>query len=548
MPKPSLTDDQNKLLDAYAGFVSKHGRHPNHKSFRDLGYTREVVRQRFHSLKNLKAAAREHRSDAMSGLIDPEDFTPSRFNALRAKVKQYKRFVVTTAVTGCLVDEKFFASIKKYCEIHDACLLVLPSSDPAAADTNGFFLDPVLKDELIVYDDLALNSSLFLSSIKLSAKHIDPITGLGRIGQRNGSFVYASPKQRLKLVATANDKLPHALMTTGAVTIPQYTSEMYMSARTAYLANHDHIMGALVLEIENNRLFHYRQVQADETGAFHDLGKLYSGAGVAEDPVEALVLGDWHSGETDAVAAEAFVFAKDSIARLVRPRFLVLHDAFNGASINHHEVHDRVRRAQLANLNKLSLHDELVQLGADLDRLCDYATEAVVMVDSNHNDFLKTYLKAGKFVEDPQNAELASLLFHHMVKGAEPLRWALENIVGLKYPDRIKWLKRDEDFKIGGVELSCHGDLGSNGARGSLVQMEAAYGNSMSGHTHTPEILRNSMSVGTLSKLRLPYNRGASSWMHCSGTVTKRGQKQLVNCVEGQTRMAPKTPPKKKAA
>ena len=98
---------------------------------------------------------------------------------------------------------------------------------------------------------------------RLSAKQIDPITGLGRIGQRNGTFVYASPKQRLKSSPISNIKMPHFLMTTGAITIPDYTSANYMSNRTAYIAEYDHVMGGLIVEIGNSDEYHFRQFQCD---------------------------------------------------------------------------------------------------------------------------------------------------------------------------------------------------------------------------------------------------------------------------------------------
>ncbi len=87
------------------------------------------------------------------------------------------------------------------------------------------------------------------------------------------------------------------------------------------------------------------------------------------------------------------------------------------------------------------------------------------------------------------------------------------------------------------IELGAHGDKGANGARGSLLAMENAYGNSVSGHSHTPEILRGAWQVGTTSLLKLEYVKGPSSWMHTSCLVYPNGSRQLINAINGLWRL-----------
>lgn len=170
--------------------------------------------------------------------------------------------------------KEFYANLKFYCKENNAKLLILASSDPAAV--GGFELDGVLAGESLVLSDLELNSNVFISTFKTSAKQINPLTGLRRLGQREKSMIVASPKQFLEYVPIANDKMSHALMTTGAITRPQYMSERYMSQRTAYIAELDHKMGAIIIEIEDDKLFHFRQIQAEYgTGFFIDNGLYY---------------------------------------------------------------------------------------------------------------------------------------------------------------------------------------------------------------------------------------------------------------------------------
>lgn len=536
MKKLSIAQAKLNVLDKYVAFARKKGFHPSRPDLARMGADKDRILRYFGSLDSLRCAAREHDPKAFENIIDETLFTRKAFQRLREAAGQHRRYLITTAVVGKKVHTGFLQSIQTFCKDQNAMLLVLPCADPAS--NGGWFLDPVLKDVAIVFDDLSLNDNLFISSILLSAKHIDPITGLGRIGQRNGSFIYASPKQRLKMTPTSNTKLPHAMMTTGALTVAKYTTDRYMSERTAYIAENDHVLGGIIVEIQDDKRFHYRQVQADRNGHFVDLGRFYRGTKVSTLRPEALVLGDLHSGETDLDAIGVFVFGPDSVCSVTRPKMLVVHDGFNGRSISHHESHNRILRAQRARENHLDLQTELEEYARDLNHLASVdGVEQLVIVQSNHDEFLHRYLREGRYEEDPKNFLVGLKLATAMVEGApNPVRTGVEWI-GIPSASKIRWLSRDEDFKIANIELGAHGDKGANGARGSLPAMENAYGNSVSGHSHTPEILRGAWQVGTCSKLKLDYNQGPSSWLHSSCLVYPNGMRQLINVIGGEWRL-----------
>lgn len=525
-----------KLILKYAQFVEKKGRHPAISDLIPYGYGKDFVARAFGNFKGLQKAARAEYPKAFANIIDEALFTPKAFKKLREKAGNYVRYFVSTAVTGCRVFDGFMDAIKSYNRKNRSLLLVMPATDPAA--TAGFTLDPSLPKDQIIFADLQVNDNLFLSSIKLSAKHIDPITGLNRIGQRNGSFIYASPKQRLKMTPTSNEKLPHAMMTTGALTLPDYATTRYMSERTAYIADNDHVLGGVVVEVQDDNVFHFRQVQADRHGSFIDLGKLYKADGSVETVrPAALILGDWHSGETDPVAREAFVGKTGSVLTTTQPRAIVVHDGFNGRSISHHEEKNRILRAQRARRCELSLEEELIGYARDLEYLASFPfIEEVVIVLSNHDEFLHRYLSEGRYVEDAQNHRLGLKLAAAMVDGKNPVQAFIERIK-IKNAEKLRWLTRDEDYKVAEVEIGAHGDKGPNGARGSVRAMENAYGNSVSGHAHTPEILRGAWQVGTCSLLKLTYNEGPSSWLHTSCLLYPNGSRQLINVIEGNWRL-----------
>lgn len=531
-----FTEEQIKFLKKYAVLAKRKSFHPSASDMTQAGVNCDKIRRLFGSHQKYREAAIEYSPESFKDIVDETIFSPKSVKALEKAAGRHDRYVLTTAVEGCDVHEGFLAAIDNYNNRRKAMELILPSRDPAA--NVPFHLSSRLAGRHILAEDLGLNENVFVSSIRLSAKHIDPVTGLSRIGQRNGSFVYASPKQRLKMTPTSSIKVPHAIMTTGAVTKPYYNTDRYMSGRTACIAENDHVMGAVIVEVEDDSKFHFRQVQADRQGAFVDLGVQYRPDGsTREMRPEALVLGDWHSGETDPEVVKAFLQGPKSLFHVVKPKRIVIHDGFNGRSISHHEVKNKILRAQRSTYNQLDLRAELDDYAQDLEALASLpGLEEVVIVLSNHDEFLHRYLSEGRYVEDAQNHSLSLDLAKAMIAGSNPIEWYVSQ-KGIKNYDKLRWLKRDEDFKIANVELGAHGDKGANGAKGSLQAMEKAYGNSITGHSHTPEILRGAYQVGTSSLLRLSYTQGPSSWMHTACLLYPNGSRQLINFIEKSWRL-----------
>jgi hypothetical protein len=538
-PEVKTADKKTNISKLYARLAKKLKRDIRMQDLQDAGITKDMVAHHFGSLTSLEKTARTKYPGSFFDVTVESLYSSKAIADLRQEVATSKRFVVTTAVNGCEVHPRFLASIKNYCKQNDASLLILVASDPAASrDKEWGTISSKLKDETIVIEDTRLNSNVFLSTIKLSAKHIDPTTGLGRIGQRNGTFIYASPKQRLKAVPVSNSTLPHFMMTTGAITVGNYKSDMYMSQRTAYIAEHDHVLGAVIVEVVDDKRYHFRQIQSDSKGAFYDLGVRYTPTECIKVQPEAFVLGDWHAGETDPGAKKAWF----DVSKLTNPKRILLHDAFDGISINHHERNYKLLKAKRAENNQLSLQNELSILSSDIQEIAQL-TDEVVVVKSNHDQFLERYLQEAKYVDDPQNHRIALQLALQVLDGNDPLKYAVNQILGSdsKTKSKVRWLSIDNDYRVEGIQCGAHGHLGANGARGSIEAMETAYGSSVTGHSHTPQILRGAWCVGTSSYLKLDYNKGASSWLHSSCLIYPGGSRQLINCIDGEWRLEDKT-------
>jgi hypothetical protein len=95
-------------------------------------------------------------------------------------------------------------------------------------------------------------------------------------------------------------------------------------------------------------------------------------------------------------------------------------------------------------------------------------------------------------------------------------------------------LDRSTSFKVKGWELGQHGDLSSNGARGSLVNFRKLNTKVIVAHYHQPGRKDGALSVGTSTHLRVGYNVGASSWMQSHVIIHEDGKAQHICFINGE--------------
>ena len=456
-------------------------------------------------------------------------YTQEYREALEEEVKKYKKFVVTTAVMGKEVNKPFANALRNYAKRNNALLLLLPCEDVVSRGKKAKTLEinPELEDFKVVFKDTYINRNLCLCAIKVSAKQINPLTGLDRLTvQRQASIIVASPKVFLKSVPNMHYDIPPVLMTTGAVTENNYDTDRYMSKRTSTLAEGDHAYGAIIVEVENDNIFHFRQVQASSYNSITDLGVDYLPDGSVQPLNNAvMVMGDSHTGYHD----KELHFTVMEAALKAGVDTVFLHDIFNATSVTHHDKGKGITRAIKARENKLNLNMELMGIRNYLSNIILHGVEAFI-VASNHDHMLLRWLEEGGYVTDPLNYEMGVALAAAAVKGKDPLQYAIEEEIGYK-DDRVHWLPEDRSCKVYGVEVGLHGDRGANGSKGSLQVFEKGLGNCVVAHTHSAAIIRDAFCVGTVGEMDQGYNKGLSSWTRTCCLIYKNGTKQLINFI-----------------
>lgn len=521
---------KDEVASSYAKLAKTLGKYPSKSDMKKAGITVDVMRHHFGSMTSMREYSKELSPDSFSSILSPDLYTSKVFDDLKERAKKYKRFIISSVVGGGPQHENFVKSLKTFAKNKNAMILAIPANYALMDIDPNLASDP---DINIVFKKLKLNSNLFVDPIKIDPKQVDPVQGLDSMGQTDGTTIVGSPKQRRVPIANSNTQLARIIHSTGAMTRPRYIPADKIPKRRDTLAELHHIIGAVIVEIKDDKFYHFRTVEASKDGSFNDLFFNYSPDGkVTFSGCEAIVQGDYHVGETDPEVDKAV----DEMCKIGKPKYRIFHDFFSGISINHHEINNKVLRARLAQENKINLKDEMLENKKVIEKKLALKTaEKLVFVKSNHDEFLDRYLSKGEF--DDTNRLFSSELQVLAMKGKDPLRAGLESL-GLKDSTHIMWLERDQDFRVAGVECGAHGDLGANGKRNPGSKgMYKAYGKVFYGHCHYGEQRHGAWSVGTTSRRKLDYNKGASSWDNSQGILYKDGTRQLINVINGEWKL-----------
>ncbi len=536
------------MLKWYADIYNKIGFTPSREDILNDGrMTIHQIGNHYGGIDRLEYKARETHPDLFKDVSLDAVMTMTRVRKLNESIQKYNKFVITTAVIGSDPHMPFLNGLRTFCKLNKAKLLVLVCEDPGRYKYSGKGTQKIRPSihqeflkESVITEDTWLNSNLFISNIKQQAKTIKPVTGVGRVVKKKGSAIFASPKIFLEYNSVRNnkEKLPHFVTSTGAVTKPNYRPESsfwYQGLKTAYMAESDHKLGATYVEVEDDEIFHFTQIECKTDGGhlfFRD--KMFKGdLAPKQVRAEAFVIGDLHAGVTDPNAEKVWF----EVIEETKPKYIFIHDGFNGTSVNGHMEKDLIARIIRAIENKDDIAAEVMDFALKL-RAYASKCDKLYVVPSNHNDWLERYIRKANFFKDGnlKNVPVAIKILQAMLEKKNPLQYAVEELAGIKVPN-VVWPGRNEDIIIEGIQCNCHGDVGVNGSRGSLASMVSAYNASVSGHGHRAGILFDAWAVGTSGPLQEDYNNGPGAWTQTSCIIYKCGGRALVNSIGGKWRI-----------
>lgn len=436
-------------------------------------------------------------------------------------------YIVSTIQYCATVNKPFLRNMLAFADNHNVSKIYLfvmagKNKDETALAT-VLLEDPRIEFLYLDKNGKKLNNNLKLHDTQILASQINPLTGLTPKLHRDYSYILPSPKIRYLSIPNTST-YPRFQATTGALTHGNYKLHTAQGRK----ADLEHQYGFVYVEVHNSRRYTIRQVMALKNGNFHYDREYYRNGAMTDVQPEALILGDWHTGETCPKTRAVTI---KMLGRLA-PKRAVFHDLFNGHSINHHEMDDNVTRALLWKKEKHVLRNEVAACLKELNYFAKTFGDIQFLVsESNHDIFLSTYIRKRNFLMDGQNAEFASVLFAEMLKEKqEPTLATAMRLIG-KIESNVKMLREDEEYRVKGIGLDAHGHRGVNGARGSGASLDRFNMKQITAHEHTPKIYANGMVVGTSTYLKLGYMHGASSHLNAHGILYRDGTYGLISII-----------------
>lgn len=367
-----------------------------------------------------------------------------------------------------------------------------------------------------------------MSDIKIHPTATNPMSEMQGISRSN-SCIFGAPKVQMEMIPVLDGNRPKMMLSTGSVTINNYSD-----SKSGKKGEFHHMLGFCIVEIKDDDTFFVRQVTADDkTGNFSDLYYRVENGKVSRlKNIEAIILGDIHYGHHDQVVLDSTM----ELLKQLKPKHVVLHDVFDGASISHHDMKDPFAQyaKEIAGTNDLQK-----EIDGMMDGLKVFEKfNNVVIVRSNHDDFLDRWLKNGDWTKQPtfKNSRLYMQLSDNLLAqhGVGNVIGVIPELIKKRFPKFIT-LGRSDSYRVkGGWELGQHGDVGANGSRGSLLQFRRLNTKMVVGHYHSPGRKDGALAVGTSTKMRVGYNIGPSSWAQSHVIIHEDGRAQHINFISGE--------------
>jgi hypothetical protein len=447
---------------------------------------------------------------------------PYKIAAYNRNLEDSKYYIITAAQNATKVHDGLWGNIIAYKEKLGASLHVIPYNykNPTSRKEKAEQEDENWWDERTVpYLDLGTHTLhknlVLLSSNKISATSGTPLAGKeGVTGQK--SCIIGHPRQQLKSLPVLKGKHKKRILTTGACTIKDYSL-----SNAGFLGEFHHILGFAIVEIRDNNIFHVRQVSADENGDFIDICMVVKDGVVTKGSIpEAIIFGDLHAGFHDEQRVD---IAMEIYSRM-KPKNVVLHDVFDGYSINPHEKDSPIKRLKMHKQGKLCLATEIEDLMNLLSKFNE-SFENIHIVKSNHDLFLDRYINGTDWRKDLINAEI---YFELAAKAVSAENGLIPCLIEEYLEGQINCLGYNDSLVIANHELALHGDKGSNGSKGSPRSFSRLPDKCIVAHGHGTWVLDGAMQVGTCTKIQEGYAVGLSSWIWADAILHPNGKAQLL--------------------
>ncbi len=465
------------------------------------------------------------------GLTKPAEVKSPQYEEAKKKKfdKKTKYVLVTWAQNDTPVHEGLISNMEAYAKYLGASIHVIAGryKNPTSmfnkeADTWSGRVTPYLDaNRHNVHRYMSV-----MSDVKIQPTAVNPLSGMEAMSKGN-SCIYGHPKVHMQTIPVLEGHEPKMMLTTGACTVNNYTDSKSGKKGEFY-----HTLGFCIVEIKDKNTFFVRQVTADDDGSFNDLYFNIAKNKVSRiKTIDTAVLGDLHYGSHDEEVVTATL---DTLLTKLKPTNLVLHDIFDGESISHHEIKNPFAQYAKEVENKNDLAAEVDNMLSFFERIKPFNFKNVIVARANHDDFIDRWLVTTDWRKAHPKNSLKYMEYSTAILKGDAKNGIIPWIIGENYP-KVKAFGRNDSYtNKHGWELAQHGDKGTNGSRGSLLQFRKLNTKIIVGHYHSPGRKDGALAVGTSTLLRLPYCQGPSSWLHSHVIVHEDGKAQHINFIEGE--------------
>lgn len=441
------------------------------------------------------------------------------------KLKNKKYYLFTSAQNATKVHKELFNNILAYKKFLDAELSVIlyRYKNPTSVFTDIDYEH--WSPEILQFADTNRHDIhkylTVLGDIKTQPTATSPLTGFENISG-DKTAILGHPKLQLKTIPVLEGHPKKIILTTGAVTVPNYTNTKVGKRGEFY-----HNLGFVIVEIEDDETFYIRQVEALEDGSFTDLIYNVNNGEVTENnKAAALVWGDTHIGQTNPAILPQTIALQNKLNIATE----VHHDIIDGSSVNNHITNDPVQQFFRMKEGK---HEVEREFNLMIDFLKKRPTKKII-VRSNHDDRFDRWVVSQDWKKDIVNA-LPYLEYTASVLQGKANNGIVPYVISKHFTSsEVLCLGYDDSYILKGFELAHHGHLGTNGSRGNVEQYRKMSTKIILGHYHSPSRIDKVLTVGTSTYLREGYNKGASNWLNAHVLIHDNGTAQHIIFVNGK--------------
>lgn len=531
--------------------------------------------------RNLRCSPDTVRRRLLEAGVEGTPFAePANYIKLNAQNKELphkgevKRYIITTAQNNTAVHKGFWQNLVGYSKWLDAELMVCGityKEDRWRKMSSWVMKNPEITHEERLTAVWSPEVRPYLTNVDFSGEdEIDFGTwglapGLYLNGELNISPTAARPtrgwegyngansgiiphtKFEMKSVPTSADERPKFLYTTGACTVPHY-----IPRRAGQLAKHHHVLGALIVEVDETGTWWVRQLNgASGNGAFEDVARCKGNHGVLRveggkvveknKTLAGVTFGDLHAVEADedallcAFGETTDDFFDYSIMDATAPKTVFLHDVLSFRSQSHHDKKSWMKQSKKHKDKEDLVWDEAVETAEVINSVMRDGTK-IVVVSSNHDRHGEQWMDDKKNADDLDNGRIwlmARLAYLDAIDEDMPFmfhEWILRE-AGVD--PSVHFLERDESYTLfGSIECGLHGDDGPNGSRGTTGSLTKIGRKVNKGHDHTAAIMDGVYSAGACAR-RFSYMSGPSGHSVSHIFIYSTGKRAIVTQSNG---------------